>query len=422
MIALTICSLLLTFGIPVHNLPPVSEDSDVIVVMMRDGLLPEEPWEGMTTYQREEFWTLACSGMMVQRAAWAGYLIICPAGIGDVVIGTALALASAEGVPDTSALSSGLRLHPVSDSPSTVLHFSRGGADPPPSELPVRASTWLGEGPDTLIISSPEEGNAFFWSGDHDGPELSIAAWRGTGTELVPTSDGSLQLAFTCVHGGVPSNLASISVEPHPLDGYYMNTWGRAFSAVDNIIAQGHPVREGSGHLLWIRGDGTGRPWRTAPSPLPPPSAYYTVGMPLEPSGEHPLRELNASSVPNASVVRLPGRLIDPDRGPLLKAVLERIIGRDLHPGSGGNVHFDVEYDREGHVSIWLIGEDGHPVPDGLLAEVHEILRNSVLVPPGRSLVRNAAVRASYLVGEVLEPVGVRTVSVELMSLLYPEF
>ncbi|MFO8183325.1 MAG: hypothetical protein R6U39_04055 [Candidatus Aegiribacteria sp.] len=421
MTLLPLIPMLLTLGFPVHNLPPLTDAADIAVVMMEDGLLPREPWEGMTTFQREEFWTLACSGMMVQRAGWSGYVIICPRGTGEHMLGSALALASAEGAADNSALRSGLQLTPAAACSSTVILFSEDGLDPPPGRLPLRKSLWLAGGPDTMMVSSPEEGNAFFWTGHSPAGSLAPAAWRGTGSELVPAGEGAVELSFTCVHGSAPSNLMGITVEPHPLDTVYMDTWGRAFAAVDSLIASIYPRRDDSDHLLWIRGEGIGRPWRTAPSPLPPPSASYSVPRPVEPREEHPLRGFRAAAIPNAVRVHLPGRFENPAMAPVLKAVLERMIGRELYPVSGESAHFDVECDASGTVSVWLIGERGNTPDVSLESRLQDILRISVLVPPGNTLIGNAVTRASYLEGGNVDSAGVREVSMELMNILYPE-
>ena len=421
MILLTVIQIMAGIALPVHHLPPVCESADVLVVMMNGGLLPEEPWEGMSSYQREEFWTLACSGMMVQRAAWSGYIIICPLGTGAELVETARALASADGVPDNSAVAAGLELVPVSDCSSTVVLFSRGGTDPVPSLLPLRQSLWLGGGADTMMISSPDEGNAFFWTGHRPEGSLSPAAWRGTGSELVPTAEGPVELSFTCVHGSVPSNLLNIELEPHPLDLQYMDTWGSAFAAVDSMVASGQELLDDPGHLLWIRGSDYGRPWRTAPSPMPPPSASYSVPAPSAPAADHPLKDFSASNIPNAARVALPGRLTSLSIAPVIEAVLERMVGRDLHANTGGELFFDVESRPSGEVSIWLIGSDGRSPGDSCLALLDDILMNSILVPPGRTLIGNCLVRASYLAGRPVDSVGVREISMELMNILYPE-
>ena len=388
---------------------------------MQNGLLPEEPWEGITPWQREEFWSLACSGMMIQRAGWSGYIIICPSGTGEEILETAMTLASAECIPDNSALRAGLQLIPSSDCSSTVLLFSSRGIDSAPDRLPMRTSLWLSMEGDTIMVNSPEEGNAFFWTDFPDSVQLLSAAWRGVGTEVVPAGSNSVNLAFTCVHGSVPSNLSGINIEPHVLDEHYMETWGRAISYVENLIVDCYPLREDSSHLLWIRGNGTDKPWRTSPSPLPPPSARYQVDMLAHPLEEHPLRDFNASNIPGMVMIELPGYLSNPQRGPVMKAILERIIGRDVLSGFENEIHFDVECGIMGDVSIWLINGDGSPIQDTHRSEVFERLRNSILVPPGKTLIGNALVRASYLEGVHLDSIGVREVSMELMNILYPD-
>ncbi len=406
---------------PVYNLPAISGSSDIIVVMMKDGLLPEEPWDGITQRQSEEFWALACSGMMIQRAGWSGYVIICPIGVGGEILETARTLASAGGIPDNSALSAGLGLVPVSDCPSTVLLFSREGTDSPPVELPLRSSQWLELGADTLMINHPEEVTSFFWTDFPDSLALSSATWRGTGTETVPAGDASVNLAFTCVHGSVPSNLFGIRIEPNPLDTSFMETWGRAISSVENMIVNLYPLREDSGHLLWIRGNGTENPWRTSPSPLPPPSATVKIEMPVQPEAEYPFNDFNASAVPNAVEIQLPGRLSNPQRGPVMESVLYRIISRDVLSEFDKEILFEVQSDILGNISIWLVSADGSVLQDSVRSEVLDKLRNAILVPPGKLLIENAMVRASLIEGSTMDTVGVREVSIELMNILYPD-
>jgi len=408
-------------GVSVCHLPSLGGTADMIVVMMEDGLLPEEPWEGLSSYQREEFWTLACSGMMVQRAAWSGYVIICPAGTGRHLLETAGTLAAADGVPDGSSLCAGLELVPASECSSVVLLFSGDGSAPCPGTLPLRRSLWLEREPDTLMIQSPEEGNAFFWTGHPDDAPLAGAAWRGTGTEMLPSGEGSVELSFSCVHGSVPSNLLGIVLDPHPMDEVYMETWGAAFAAVDSLIAGLYPEVDDSEHLLWIRGEGFGRPWRTAPSPTPPPSASYGVVMPCVPSGPHPLLGLGGSVIPNAERLELPGVLERHSMAPVLEAVLERMIARDLHAGSGQELLFDVEFEAGGTVAVWLVAGGGMNPAANQLDILQDVLRNSLLVPPGRTLIGNSVIRASFMEGRIVDSVGVREVSMELMNILYPE-
>jgi len=419
--SLILISLLLNVETPVYNLPAISTSSDIIVVMMEGGLLPEEPWEGMSTWQREKFWSLACSGMMIQRAGWSGYIILCPSGTGIEFLEAATALASAECIPDNSALSAGLQLLPASDCSSAVLFFSAEGSDPQPAVLPLRTSGWLEQEGDTLMVNSPEEQNSFFWTDHPDSISLASAAWRGTGTEAVPAGSTSVELAFTCVHGNVPSNLSGISIEFHTLDTHFAQTWGSAISAVEEIITNIYPLREDSDHLLWIRGSGTNIPWRTSPSPIPPPSVLYQIEMPGEPAAGHPFSDFDASSIPGAVEIELPGRLAYPHRGPVMESVLERIISRDVLSGSDDEIHFDVQCGTMGEVSIWLVNADGTEIQEARRSEILERLRSSVLVPPGGFLIGNAVLRASYIEGESVTPLGVREVSMELMNILYPD-
>jgi len=413
--------LLLNISVPVYDLPEISESSDIIVVMMEDGLLPEEPWAGISQWQREEFWSLACSGMMIQRAGWSGYIIICPRGTGDEILETAQNLASAECIPDISPLSNGLQLTPASDCSSSVLLFSNGGTDSYPLELPIRTSLWLEQEADTIMVNSPENGTAFFWTGFPDSVDITSAAWRGTGTEIVPTGSSSVSLAFTCVHGTVPSNLSSIRIDPNPIDIHYMETWGRAISEVERLILEMYPLRGDSEHLLWIRGNGTEKHWRTSPSPHPPPSAQYQIDISIQPEAAHPLREFDASAIPEAARIQLPGRLSIPSRGPVMESVLARIISRDVLTELEEDIHFDVQCDITGNVSIWLINADGTAIQDTGAAEIIEKLRNSILVPPGRYMISNALLRASLIEGTELDTIGVREVSMELMNILFPD-
>jgi hypothetical protein len=199
-----------------------------------------------------------------------------------------------------------------------------------------------------------------------------------------------------------------------------MATWGTALSAVDSLIASIYPRENDSDHLLWIRGQGVGRPWRTASSPLPPPSASFVVRPQESPQVPHPLGNIDPSEFPNAVQVQLPGRLSTPVCGPVIQAILERAIGRDLYTDFGEEVFFDVTWGLDGQVSIWLIPGPGEPLLEDCRASLDGTLRNSFLVPPGGILIRNAVTRASFLKGAEVDSMGVREVSMELMNILYP--
>ncbi len=422
MTGLLLISMLLEISVPIYNLPALSDSCEIIIVMMEDGLLPENAWSGMFPWQREKFWTLACSGMMIQRAGWAGYLLLCPVGVGEEILETAENLAEAAATEDNSAMCTGMGLNSDSDCPSSILFFSASGNDPPPDRLPLRSSSWLQQESDTLMINSSTEGNAFFWTDLPDSVSLLSAAWRGFGTEIVPAGSTSVRLAFTSVHGSVPSNLSCVDIEPHPIDDMYMNTWGLALSTVDSLIANLFPIRQDPGHLLWIRGSGSAPPLRSSSSPTPPTSADYVIALPdcsatiSMPGIDDP------STIPSIAEIELPGRLSSPANGAIIKAVLERIISRDVISQFEDEVYFDVVCGNEGEVSIWFVNQDeGESQRDDDLQMVLETLQNSILVPPGHVLIRNAAIRASLMQGQIQNPPNVHVISMELMNILFPD-
>ncbi len=422
MAGLLLISMLLEISVPIYNFPALSDSCEIIIVMMEDGLLPENAWEGIFPWQREEFWTLACSGMMIQRAGWSGYLLLCPLGVGAEILETAENLAEAEVTADNSAMCIGMQLHPVSDCPSSILFFSASGDDPPPDRLPLRTSTWLHQESDTLMINSSTEGDAFFWTDLPDSVSLLSAAWRGIGTEIVPAGSTSVRVAFSCVHGSIPSNLSYVDIEPHPIDDMYMNTWGLALSMVDSLIADLYPLRQDPGHLLWIRGSGTAPPWRSSSSPTPPTSAEYVIALPDNSATVSMPGIDDPSTIPAIVEIELPGKLSSPANGAIIEAVLERIIGRDFISQLEDEVYFDVVCGNAGEVSIWLVNQDeDEPLRDDDFQVVLETLRNSILVPPGHILIRNAAIRASLLQGRVQNPPNVYVISMELMNILFPD-
>ena len=422
MIGLLLISLLLEINVPVHNLPALSDSCEIIIVMMEDGLLPENAWSGIYPWQREEFWTLACSGMMIQRAGWSGYLLLCPVGVGEEIVETAEYLSKAPVAEDNSSMCTGMQLQPVSDCSSSILFFSTSGNDPPPDRLPLRTSSWLQQGSDTLMINSSTEGSVFFWTDLPDSVSLFSAAWRGFGTEIVPAGSTSVRLAFTSVHGSVPSNLSCIDIEPHPIDDMYMNTWGLALSAVDSLIANIYPVRQDPGHLLWIRGSGTAPPLRSSSSPAPPIAAEYVIALPDSSAAISMPGIDDPSTIPSIAEIELPGKLSSSGNGAIIEAVLERIISRDVISQFDDEIYFDVVCGDEGKVSVWFVNKDeGESRRDDDFQMVLEILQNSILVPPGHILIRNAAIRASLLEGRLQNPPNVYVISMELMNILFPD-
>lgn len=404
----------------ITRLPALSDSCDVIVVMMEAGLLPAEAWAGASDFQREQFWSLACRGMMVERNGWAGYILLTPAGTGEILLATAESLASEPGIPQTSNWRDGMGILPLSDCPPTVLLFGRGDADPAPTALPLTSSLWLQGPADTLIVESAESGSSFFWTGLPDSVSLSGSAWRGTGTEVVPSGDGSVVVAWSSVLGPVPSNLSSVRPEPHPMDAVFLRTWGAALAAVDSLTASLLPVREDPGHLLWVRGDGQGSrpPFRTAPSPSTPASVLHTVPLPGEWTGTAMTGKGDPSTVPGIVGIELPGVLEDPSLGPVIAAVLERVLASGVIPLLDFDVLFEVGVEPDGRITVWLVAPDGEPLPGGARGMLLDGLQDAILLPPGETLIGNATVRASLLLGRTLEVTPQNEVARELMHLL----
>jgi hypothetical protein len=412
--------LLLTASLQVTRLPALSDSCDVIVVLMEDGLLPQEAWQGTSNFQREEFWSLACRGMMVERNGWAGYIILAPVGVGEVLLVTAESLATEPGVPHPSVWHDGMGIIPLSDCPSTILLFGQGNSDPAPSSLPLTSSLWLQGPPDTLIVESTQRGSSFFWTGLPDSVSLSASAWRGTGTEIVPSGDGSVVVAWSSVLGPVPSNLSAVTLEPHPMDASFLRSWGAALAAVDSLIASMLPVRQDPGHLLWVRGEGEGSlpPFRTAPSPPTPASVLHPITMPEGWNGTAMAGKGDPSTIPGITGIELPGLMEDPSLGPVISAVLERVLASGVIPLLGFDALFEVGYDDDGRITVWLVAPGGATLPEGAREMLLNALRDALLIPPGERLIGNAAVRASLLLGRTLDATPQNEVARELMHLL----
>jgi len=413
--------LLILSGSPqVTRLPALSDSCDIIVVMMEAGLLPQEAWQGISDYQREQFWSLACRGMMVERNGWAGYIILAPAGTGEVLMASAESLASAPGTPQQSVWRDGMGIIPMSDCPSVVLLFGPGGSDPAPTSLPLTSSLWLQGPPDTVIVESTQRGSSFFWTGLPDSVSLAASAWRGTGTEIVPSGDGSVKVAWSSVLGPVPSNLSSVSPEPHPMDASFMGTWGAALGAIDSLIASLLPLRDDPGHLLWVRGEGQGAmpPFRTAPSPPTPASVLHRFSMPEGWTGTAMAGRGDPSTIPGIERIELPGSLEDPELGQVISAVLERVLASGVIPLLPYDALFEVGYETDGRITVWLVAPGGAVLPDGAREMLLDGLRDAILLPPGETLIGNASVRASLLLGRTLEETPQNEVARELMHLV----
>ena len=388
-------------GTPVHLSLPLSEGrEETVAVMMRGGIPPAEPWGNLDESQRELLWVLGCRGAQVNRTSWSGYLLVCPRGTSTALLELADSLASGEVRANRGAWAEALGLEPGDGAGPTVLRFCRAGADTA-RDLPVRVSRMISGPPDTVVLTGPWPNSAILWS--HQGDDDYASSWRGVGTEIVATEMGCFPAGVCLSVSGSPAALEDLLNTTHPLDAAFSAGWGGALGLVEEAIEGSRGPCRGGGHLLWMRGLGGGetlRPWSAEPLPSPwaYPARLSELPEPVEPFGlPPPLRS-------DSSTFRI--RLTDLGSGEPLAAVacalIERLAGSlALREVSGvSSVWLAAERD-----SVWLEGRldsgDGSAA-DSLLAH----LRVLALAPPSPRMVENCAARASYIIGEWIEPPG----------------
>ncbi len=419
MTTLLLTALLLS-GVPeTFSLPALSDSCDFLIIMLEDGAIPQEPWAGISDYQREELWSFGCRGLMVERMGWSGYIILTPPGTAGEILETAEILAVPDSTSAVGEVARWMELEQLSDCGPVILHFSSEGSSSLPVELPVRSSGWLAGPSDTLMIQSTNTRSTFCWTEFPDSVSLAHSAWRGTGTEVVPVGNASVRVAFSTALGSVPSSLHAVSTDSHPLDANFMGAWGAAFGAVDSLIALMYPVIEDTGHLLWLRGEASEgeMPFFVSPAPQPPASVLFEMTIPDGWTGVPIPGPGDASRVPGVVMVTLPGQLSDPDRGDLMATILERIIARSVIPELGLDVYFDVEHDDSGKMILWLVGSNGNPLPEGATMNILDILREVSLIPPGVRFLNNAAVRTALMTGNPVASPAPNVVAGELLRL-----
>ncbi len=405
----------------VHRMPALSGSYDAVVVMTEDAMLPASAWEGLTPGWVERLWSWGCRGMMVQGVAWSGYVVLCPSGTGETLLEPALALASAPVSGEPSGWETALRLEPVGCGPAVLL-FSGDSSSAPPDSLPLRTSIFLGSGPDTLMMHVQAEGSAFFWTLGSNASPLSRAAWRGLRTSVVPAGEGSVALARSGALGGVPSNLASLDPGVHPWDTVYAATWGTVLSAVDTLVARLHPLSEEEGHLLWLRGSGSGDglSMRHAPAPNPPFSPAAEVDAPEGWTGEPMPDAGDLSGLPGAVPVQLPGSAGDAELIPLLASVLNRMVGSVVLPELPCDALFEVHGTGDGRLVLVLVPLEEAAPEDDIAGAALEALEEAVLVPPGETLIGNASVRTAILTGTGSDPPAPHRIGMALHMLMSP--
>ncbi len=378
-------------------LPRVSPDFDAIAVMLPGGRIPQIPWEGFPDIARERFWAYSCSGLLMGRSAWSAYLLVTPPGTSGQFLEAAGMLETSYMLSDTSVWGRALMLEATGAESSVTIVWSDSVGGSVPQRLPLRRSAWLAAGPDTLIVNGTWDNNLFLWSPDSGDAGLSGAAWRGIGTEVVPTGAGSCIIAAASASEGTPANLSDYLASENGWDSSFASPWGLLLEAMDSLVASMYPVSAGGGNLVWLKGTGSGsavEPWVMLPGPPAPARTRQTMPWPLEIS-----RAPHPDQIPETPIVH---RLMLPyagtgDMALVLAGVLERLMARSALPGIPGAVSVQVEVVPDS-LEVILVGDiamDG----SALRARITELLATTALSPPESSLVSNATLRASFRTG-----------------------
>jgi len=385
----------------VCRLPPISPDFDAIAVFLPGGRMPQIPWEGFPDEARERFWALSCEGMLVQRTAWCAYLVVTPAGSADDFLDAIGMLRTSYTLPDTSVWTRALSLVPADTTGARTVVWAAADSFTGAGPLPLRRSCWLAAGPDTLVISGPWDDNLFLWLPEETDAGSCDAAWRGSGTELLPAGSRSFRVEVATTSTGTPANMASYPLATHAWDSVFDDPWGRIFAAVDSLVAEQFPESTMHGGLVWLRSAGSSRditPWEMLPGPAAPARARRAVAWPFElpsapPSGRPP-------DAPEVHPVRLPCPGQTADQLAVLASVLERVLARSALPGIAGAGAIQVFPVSDGF-DVILIGDLG--VPDSsLLSTIRSLVSTTALCPPESALVANATLRASIREGRWL--------------------
>ncbi len=408
------CTALAT-AVPVYHLPPVSPDFDAIAVFMPGGLPPNNPWGGLSDGFRERFWTLGCRGFLMQRTAWCAYLALTPPGCAGLFIDEMASLGDSSVMTDTTVWAGILQLEPLDLTGALAVAWHETDAIEPPPFIPVRQSLWLAAGNDTLIANGPWSNSVFLWTPGDGEPSSNSAAWRGTGTEVVPTGGGgSVMIGVHTASGVTPAELGRVFDSGHPWDEVFAPDWGLLIGEIEGLVADFHPPEEGRHNLLWLKGAGSGRnqePWKTIGIPGPPARARIRVSTP---EGLIPFPSPDAlPEIEGISCTTFP--CIGATRSEILvfSGVFERILARGALPGIEGGVSVAVTPARDS-VRVWITGDVDFGGEDPR-AVFSRLLGPTALCPPESALVANAALRAFVMHGEPVAPPA-PTVMVHLLA------
>ncbi|MBN1434366.1 hypothetical protein JW921_06360 [Candidatus Fermentibacterales bacterium] len=396
-------------AVEVLERPRLGEDrTEAVTLLLPGGQLPVEPWSGMTDEDRELCWALAARGLLIQRTAWCGYVLIVPRGTAERFLPMFARMSTTELAPDTGLWARTLDLRPAPGEP-VIIAFRDSTASSGVPAIPIRVSAWLESGEDTLLVPGPWANDVFLLTGERDGEPvegLGAGFWRGVGHEVIPGAFRSAPAIVTTTLSGTPSDLFGLSAGITHWDSIYAIGYASVFSAIDSLIEAVHPSGPDCvGKLVWMRGLGYGdtlSPWTSFP--LPPPGAHSPISVAAP-------EELTGPGLVAAPPPDFAGRLIgrasceglDPDEELVAACLLERMIASSSlfreHPGLGIMVMAEGD-----SLAFFLTGEAGaagSPVME--MSSIWSALGPTLLARPGENLLENAAVRASVLSGRPVE-------------------
>lgn len=362
-------------------------------VVMLSGI-PAEPWAALSTEQIEEMWTFGIEGYQVTRSGWSGYILRGPGGSRDIVTELCETLVADRTEPDSSLWSRTLQL--IWNSNALPAYYVAGDSLQGFPVVPVRTSRWLEAGADTLILSLPVENTVLFWAGGYQG-SFNLAAWRGVGTEVVPSGSSWAGALVTSSIDGSPNDVINLEYAPAELDSWWGENWAPLLSLADSMVAsQFSRGQEPVNSVLWIRGTGGERmePWKMIPSPTPEPVARYTV----EPRPG--IVPLFSEPVGGEMVLEMPGNAGSAARAAYAAALLERIVARMALPATG---RCRGEYSVTGEVRLHISGVDW-TAPE-TLGIIMDELTPIIFTAPEGALMNNAAVRAGIPVPDQRETI-----------------
>lgn len=351
-------------------------------IVMLPGI-PADPWGSLSENQLEEMWTYGVEGYQVTRSGWSGYLLKGPDGTGSFLEELGETLETDVIVADSSLWARSMQLIWNTNvlSNSWLISDFLGNAP----VFPVRISHWLESGSDTLIISLPVSNSVFLWTGSFDR-NLSHAAWRGIGTEVIPCGSGYTEALVTCVVEGSPSDIFSLEYVALEEDIHWSENWAHLLSIADSLVTRQLStglIEQTS--LVWIRGTGGELfiPWSMIPSPSPAAVASREV---------EPMVGLIPTTPvipPGVLEVVMPGNAGSGARAAYAAALLERIVAR-MALESG--VTCKAVFTETGGVILCLEGSDWNE--STALAEILDELTPIIFTSPERELLHNAAIKA----------------------------